>query len=313
MKNSADTVSAKEQNRLVDAWSAQRPPPPETKRPKTPKSAEPIFGIAIPLFFVGGAIGFGISIAIGQVAPGWALLIFLASPFVIGLGIPIGACFIIDLVQDVIYSRAMNRTGWAQYDEDVRTWRLIGDEDFGHWSEKNEHVMYTLAWGQPDPLRHLPPLTSDDVAHAMGMKVPKRKTEPDSSEASTVPDEFDALERYLDGLPEAPRHDLSLPSGWRMRWTARGEARRKAVAVARSDRYIEEVRFPAYRALSAVGGWVSTGASVTPAERVAIAKQIRPHFERYGLKVTNVLLMWRGMSNGEGGSYESFDLAVRLA
>ncbi|MFY9228571.1 MAG: hypothetical protein WAO28_04605 [Candidatus Microsaccharimonas sp.] len=99
----------------------------------------------------------------------------------------------------------------------------------------------------------------------------------------------------------------------RMRWTARGEVRRKAAALAQGKRYIEEVRFSAYRSLSAVGGWVSTNTRVTPEERVAIAKQIRPHFERYGLKVTNVLVMWAGMSDGEGGSYESFVLAVRLA
>lgn len=315
MKNSAGTISAAEQNRLVDAWSDQRPPAPKAKRPNEPMSVQPIFGIGIPLMFLGGLIGFVIAFPIWESAPVLAFSIFLASPFVVGLVIPVVVCIIIELAQGATYLRDMARTGWAEYEARLRTWRLIGDEDFGRWRDKNQYVMYALAMGQPHPYRHLSSARSGDVAHAMGAKAleSKRDAKSVSSEVSLTPDEFDELEQYLDSLPEAPRHRMSLPSDWRLRRVARREARQKAAALAEGTRYIEEVCFSVHRPLSAVGGWISTSSSVTDEERVAIAKQIRPQFERYGLKVTNVLLMWTGMSDGAGGSYESFDLAIRLA
>lgn len=144
----SESSEIKEQNRLVDAWYDQRPVAPTVDRPKFVES-DVIFGIGIPLFFLGGGIGFVLMLALGATNPVLGMLLFIGMPFIVGFGIPIGWVIILDLVRSATYRRAMRASGWQKYEQDLAKWRLVGDEDFGKWRKDNDHVDWTLKYSQP--------------------------------------------------------------------------------------------------------------------------------------------------------------------
>lgn len=108
-----------------------RPKRPEVNRPKEPSSTQPIFGIAYPLMAIGLVFGVAFGHSFINSAPGLAIPIILGLSFLAGIVAPPVYCLVADVFKRRDFRRNMVESGWAKYESDLRTWELIGDEDFG--------------------------------------------------------------------------------------------------------------------------------------------------------------------------------------
>jgi hypothetical protein len=114
-----------------DAWVDRRP-----KRPSTPQPIRKqvfIFGIGIPLTFMGLLIGV-IFMAIGVGFWGMnvivAFLLMLATAFFTGIVAPVGTALIVDDMYDKRFRREMHETGWTTFEETLSKWRQEGGDKF---------------------------------------------------------------------------------------------------------------------------------------------------------------------------------------
>lgn len=285
-----------EQIRLVQEWFDARPKEPAKK------IRDPEANGWIVLAFLLAVAGFiyGLSFYGRPVTnDGSTELLVRFAPF-IGAALGFIAGLIPFFVVAKIYIVRLGRLGWAEYESNLRRWKLIGDEDFGDWAYTNILVAVRLDFG-----------IGGDTHHYL------RRFESRDEKAEKarvyIDDELGALEQTLDNATPGPVSTLSVPSDRKLQREARQCAMVKQATLKKGERFLMQTEFPMKRVIGVnSAGWVSSS-GIDKKEEVAVCRRVTSIFESQGLEVKKCWIGWTGMTNGAGGSYEFFTLVVRLA